>query len=237
MWRDAIKKQKKRWREKICCWSNDQQQQQWQHWQTRQHALIFPQHNCITGLRGPRRRAPLRKKSAALLRFLSLVTLTFDMCWHLADNVVVMKTLHDKNPNTVRYTQVPDVHINRDDHTLFRSCCTVFRRCFGCGCCSWCRAHFSHFPAHITLSSASTHETLWSHYIIVCCIQSSSYKTAPSPPSRLFEAASYTPFTRYNQLSNRIDNRFDNWLYRVNGALVLIFRCSQMLSTAIRQLA
>ena len=29
----------------------------------------------------------------------------------------------------------------------------------------------------------------------------------------------YTPFTRYNQLSTRLYNRFDNRLYRVNGAL------------------
>jgi len=26
----------------------------------------------------------------------------------------------------------------------------------------------------------------------------------------------YTPFTRYNRLSNRLYSRFDNWLYRVN---------------------
>ena len=28
----------------------------------------------------------------------------------------------------------------------------------------------------------------------------------------------HTPFTRYSRLSNRVDNRFDNRLYRVNGA-------------------
>ena len=27
---------------------------------------------------------------------------------------------------------------------------------------------------------------------------------------------SYTPFTQYNRLSNRLYNRFDNWLYRAN---------------------
>jgi len=34
-------------------------------------------------------------------------------------------------------------------------------------------------------------------------------------------AHSYTPFTRYNRLSHRLYNRFDNRLYRVNGALLL----------------
>jgi len=33
----------------------------------------------------------------------------------------------------------------------------------------------------------------------------------------------YTPFTRYNLLSNRFDNRFDNRLCRVNGALEFNF--------------
>ena len=34
------------------------------------------------------------------------------------------------------------------------------------------------------------------------------------PPHHL--VLHYTPFTRYNRLSNRLYNRFDNWLYRVN---------------------
>ena len=33
--------------------------------------------------------------------------------------------------------------------------------------------------------------------------------------TRLAASTPKTPFTRYNQLSNRLYNRFDNWLYRV----------------------
>ena len=37
----------------------------------------------------------------------------------------------------------------------------------------------------------------------------------------------YTPFTRYNRLSNWLYNRFDNRLYRVNGVLHLRFYLDQ----------
>jgi len=43
----------------------------------------------------------------------------------------------------------------------------------------------------------------------------------------------YTPFTRYNRLSNRLynwfDNRLDNRLYRVNGALQISVLCVHVL--------
>jgi len=91
----------------------------------------------------------------------------------------------------------------------------------------WCDLFVKLLRPVVFLDSVARDAVTW--WLIITC-----WMACCKPGQLIYAVNCYTQFTWYDRLSNQFYNRFDNRLYRVNGALVIM--CLSMLLIISHQL-